>query len=40
VRKLARGIRAVLKPAAAQSIPTLLLDFDGTLIDSVYQYLK
>jgi HAD superfamily hydrolase (TIGR01509 family) len=32
------GIRVVPKPAAAQSIPPLLLDLDGTLIDSVYEH--
>ena len=34
----ATGIRVVPKPAAAQSIPPLLLDLDGTLIDSVYEH--
>jgi HAD superfamily hydrolase (TIGR01509 family) len=32
------GIRVVPKPAAAQSIPPLLLDLDGTLVDSVYEH--
>ena len=30
-------IRVVPKPAATQSIPPLLLDLDGTLVDSVYE---
>jgi HAD superfamily hydrolase (TIGR01509 family) len=34
----ARGIRVVPKPAAAQRIPPLLLDLDGTLVDSVYEH--
>ena len=33
------GIRVVPKPAAAQRIPPLLLDLDGTLVDSVYEHL-
>jgi HAD superfamily hydrolase (TIGR01509 family) len=32
------GIRVVPKPAAAQSLPPLLLDLDGTLVDSVYEH--
>ena len=32
------GIRVVPKLAAAQSVPPLLLDLDGTLIDSVYEH--
>jgi HAD superfamily hydrolase (TIGR01509 family) len=32
------GIRVVPKSAAAQSIPPLLLDLDGTLVDSVYEH--
>lgn len=32
------GMRVVPKPAAANSIPPLLLDLDGTLIDSVYEH--
>ena len=32
------GIRVVPKPAAAQRIPPLLLDLDGTLVDSVYEH--
>jgi HAD superfamily hydrolase (TIGR01509 family) len=31
-------MRVVPKPAAAQSIPPLLLDLDGTLVDSVYEH--
>jgi HAD superfamily hydrolase (TIGR01509 family) len=32
------GIRVVPKPAAAHRIPPLLLDLDGTLVDSVYEH--
>jgi HAD superfamily hydrolase (TIGR01509 family) len=32
------GIRVVPKPVAAQSIPPVLLDLDGTLVDSVYEH--
>jgi HAD superfamily hydrolase (TIGR01509 family) len=32
------GMRVVPKPAAANSIPPLLLDLDGTLVDSVYEH--
>ena len=32
------GIRVVPKPAAMQRIPPLLLDLDGTLVDSVYEH--
>ena len=32
------GIRVVPRSAAAQSIPPLLLDLDGTLVDSVYEH--
>jgi HAD superfamily hydrolase (TIGR01509 family) len=32
------GIRVVPKPSAAPKIPPLLLDLDGTLIDSVYEH--
>src|ERR1700730_2997920 len=32
------GIRVVPKPSSAQSIPPLLLDLDGTLVDSVYEH--
>jgi len=32
------GIRVVPKSSAAQSIPPLLLDLDGTLVDSVYEH--
>jgi len=32
------GIRVVPKLAAAQCIPPLLLDLDGTLVDSVYEH--
>ncbi|MCU1240343.1 MAG: haloacid dehalogenase-like hydrolase [Candidatus Acidoferrum typicum] len=32
------GMRVVRKPDAAQSIPPLLLDLDGTLVDSVYEH--
>ena len=32
------GIRVVPKAAAAQRIPPLLLDLDGTLVDSVYEH--
>jgi HAD superfamily hydrolase (TIGR01509 family) len=32
------GIRVVPRPAAAQSIPPLLFDLDGTLVDSVYEH--
>jgi HAD superfamily hydrolase (TIGR01509 family) len=32
------GIRVVPKPAAAQTLPPLLLDLDGTLVDSVYEH--
>ena len=32
------GIRVVPKPATAQRIPPLLLDLDGTLVDSVYEH--
>jgi HAD superfamily hydrolase (TIGR01509 family) len=34
----ANGIRVVPKPAEAQAIPPLLLDIDGTLVDSVYEH--
>jgi HAD superfamily hydrolase (TIGR01509 family) len=33
------GIRVVPKPAVAQRIPPLLLDLDGTLVDSVYEHI-
>jgi HAD superfamily hydrolase (TIGR01509 family) len=32
------GMRVVPKPDAAHSIPPLLLDLDGTLVDSVYEH--
>src|ERR1700730_18412074 len=32
------GMRVVRKPDAAHSIPPLLLDLDGTLVDSVYEH--
>src|SRR6202140_2022930 len=32
------GIRVVPRPAGAQSVPPLLLDLDGTLVDSVYEH--
>ena len=32
------GIRVVPKPAPTQAAPPLLLDLDGTLIDSVYEH--
>jgi HAD superfamily hydrolase (TIGR01509 family) len=32
------GMRVVPKPATTQSIPPLLLDLDGTLVDSVYEH--
>jgi HAD superfamily hydrolase (TIGR01509 family) len=32
------GIRVVPKPADAKTIPPILLDVDGTLIDSVYEH--
>jgi len=32
------GMRVVPKPGATQSIPPLLLDLDGTLVDSVYEH--
>jgi len=32
------GIRVVPKPANAQVIPPILLDLDGTLVDSVYEH--
>src|SRR4029077_5940491 len=32
------GIRVVPKPSVAQALPPLLLDLDGTLIDSVYEH--
>ena len=32
------GMRVVPKPTVAQSIPPLLLDLDGTLVDSVYEH--
>ena len=32
------GMRVVPKPAAANFIPPLLLDLDGTLVDSVYEH--
>ena len=31
-------MRVVRKPDAAHSIPPLLLDLDGTLVDSVYEH--
>jgi HAD superfamily hydrolase (TIGR01509 family) len=34
----ANGIRVVPKPAESQAIPPLLLDIDGTLVDSVYEH--
>ena len=32
------GIRVVPKPSAAQALPPILLDLDGTLVDSVYEH--
>jgi HAD superfamily hydrolase (TIGR01509 family) len=32
------GMRVVPNPGATQSIPPLLLDLDGTLVDSVYEH--
>src|SRR6202165_2016817 len=32
------GIRVVPKPSSAQAIPPMLLDLDGTLVDSVYEH--
>jgi HAD superfamily hydrolase (TIGR01509 family) len=32
------GIRVVPKPSSVQAIPPLLLDLDGTLVDSVYEH--
>lgn len=32
------GIRVVPKPLAARTMPPLLLDVDGTLVDSVYEH--
>ena len=32
------GIRVVPKPSAVNAVPPLLLDLDGTLIDSVYEH--
>lgn len=32
------GIRVVPKPSAAQTLPPVLLDLDGTLVDSVYEH--
>jgi HAD superfamily hydrolase (TIGR01509 family) len=32
------GIRVVPKPSSAQALPPILLDLDGTLVDSVYEH--
>src|SRR6202051_2498583 len=32
------GMRVVRKPDAAHSLPPILLDLDGTLVDSVYEH--
>ena len=32
------GIRVVPKPSVAQALPPILLDLDGTLVDSVYEH--
>ena len=32
------GIRVVPKPSSAKAVPPLLLDLDGTLVDSVYEH--
>ena len=32
------GIRVVPKPSTVNAVPPLLLDLDGTLIDSVYEH--
>src|SRR5579864_2139478 len=32
------GIRVVPKASSAQALPALLLDLDGTLVDSVYEH--
>src|ERR1700676_611940 len=32
------GIRVVPKPSSVQTIPPILLDLDGTLVDSVYEH--
>jgi HAD superfamily hydrolase (TIGR01509 family) len=32
------GIRVVPKPSSAQTLPPILLDLDGTLVDSVYEH--